>query len=150
MTQMKKPFNFAANSDQDYYLFTFFKLRLNEMWCRALAEVCALPFGLGSCNADLLSVLLLAFYFNSLLSSPMSTSYSTKQWAAVMTQRGEMMAPPQTCFPFQCKLTCQPHLPLAAIAPPTIRRPSLAWAVQSGGQRIVREMRIKIICEIMW
>ncbi|CAB1456632.1 unnamed protein product [Pleuronectes platessa] len=50
-----------------------------------------------------------------------------------MTQRGEMMAPPQTCLPLHCKLTCQPHLPLAAIVPPTIRRPSLARAVHSGG-----------------
>lgn len=76
------------------------------------------------------------------LSLPMSASYSTKQWAAVMTQQGEMMAPPQTCFPLQCKLTCQPHLSSAANVPPTIRRPSLARTGQSGCEMNKRGCRV--------
>lgn len=71
-----------------------------------------------------------------LLSFPMSTSYSTKQWAAVRTQRGEMIAPPQTCFPLQCMLTCQPNVPLAAKVPPTIRRPSLTRTGQSVDEKM--------------
>lgn len=59
-------------------------------------------------------------------------SYSTKQWAAVMTQRGEMMAPPQTCLPLQWRLTCQPHLSSSAKVPPTIRRFLLCRTGQSG------------------
>lgn len=43
--------------------------------------------------------------------------YWMKQWAAVMIQRGVMMAPPHTCFPLQCKLLCQPHLSSANIPP---------------------------------
>lgn len=125
--------------------------QLGLVWSWFLAEIYDVVLtGRIYSNSELLSLLQFLFYPKSLLSSPMSTSYSTKQWAAVMTQHGEMMAPPHTCLPLQCRLTCQPHLPLAAIAPPTIRRPSLTRTVQSACERDKWEKdRLQTIRELL-
>ena len=68
-------------------------------------------------------------YINAWLVSGASeyVSYCTKQCAAVMTQRGEMMEPPQKWFSFHWRLICQPQGPAPAGVPPTMR-PSLPRA----------------------
>lgn len=78
-------------------------------------------------------------------------SYSTKQWAAVTTQRGETMEPPQTCLPLQCKLTCHPHSSSAASVPPTIRRPSPTRSRQSVCEKIssMKDLRIQPFIKVL-
>lgn len=57
---------------------------------------------------------------------------SWKQWAAVITQRSAMSAPPQMCRPRIWRLACQGHSPSEDTAPPTMR-PEGPWRPQSGG-----------------
>lgn len=57
---------------------------------------------------------------------------SWKQWAAVITQRSAMRAPPQMCRPRTWRLACHGHSPSEDTAPPTMR-PEGPWRPQSGG-----------------
>lgn len=60
---------------------------------------------------------------------------SWKQWAAVITQRSPMRAPPQMCRPRTWRLACHGHSPSEDTAPPTMR-PEGPWRPQSGsGER---------------
>lgn len=59
---------------------------------------------------------------------------SWKQWAAVITQRSVMRAPPQMCRPRTWRLACHGHSPSEDTAPPTMR-PEGPCRPQSGGGR---------------
>ena len=56
---------------------------------------------------------------------------SWKQWAAVITQRSAMRAPPQMCRPRTWRLACHGHSPSEDTAPPTMRLEG-PWRPQSG------------------
>lgn len=75
---------------------------------------------------------LLCHLWRSWSPRPPSHLSSWKQWAAVITQRSAMRAPPQMCRPRTWRLACHGHSPSEDTAPPTMR-PEGPWRPQSGG-----------------